>query len=197
MINLLELIPRCHEAAKAKGFWDKPRNEGEVLMLCVGELSKCLDAHRTGRICRLSKDSYDGLLVEAEENRWTFKRHFEVWCKDSVSDELADAYIRLCDFAGGFGIDQQELDNYINVIRPFEQFEVHKTFGESLFAITEYIVAMAIPSLRISKFTMESLVNALFEINALAVREGIDLAMHIDLKLRYNASRPKLHGKAY
>ena len=31
-----------------KGFWDKERNIGEILMLCVTELSEAMEAYRCG-----------------------------------------------------------------------------------------------------------------------------------------------------
>lgn len=38
----------CHKAAKDKGFWDRDRNIGELLMLVVSELSEALEADRKG-----------------------------------------------------------------------------------------------------------------------------------------------------
>ncbi len=45
-INNLAKI--CHDAAKDKGFWDRDRNIGEMLMLTVSELSEALEADRKG-----------------------------------------------------------------------------------------------------------------------------------------------------
>lgn len=38
----------CHRIAREKGFWDSPRNTGELLMLVVSELAEALEADRTG-----------------------------------------------------------------------------------------------------------------------------------------------------
>ena len=44
--SLNELAEICHSVAVEKGFWDKPRNMGEALMLIVTELSEAMEAHR-------------------------------------------------------------------------------------------------------------------------------------------------------
>ncbi len=38
----------CHRIAREKGFWAKPRNTGEMLMLVVSELAEALEADRKG-----------------------------------------------------------------------------------------------------------------------------------------------------
>jgi NTP pyrophosphatase (non-canonical NTP hydrolase) len=37
----------CHRIARKKGFWDKKRNLGEMLMLIVTELSEGMESYRT------------------------------------------------------------------------------------------------------------------------------------------------------
>ncbi|MBU3758374.1 MAG: hypothetical protein FGM27_00365 [Candidatus Omnitrophica bacterium] len=77
-----EWIQQCHGTAREKGFWDKPRNVGEMLMLIVSELGEAVEAHRMNR---------RGLLT-----------------KDTFEDELADTAIRLFDLCGGLGIDLEK-----------------------------------------------------------------------------------------
>jgi NTP pyrophosphatase (non-canonical NTP hydrolase) len=67
---------------KEHGWWDRPREVGEVLMLVVTELSEAMEAHRSG-----GTDS---------EKIPGFTR---------LEEELADAIIRLLDFAGGANLD--------------------------------------------------------------------------------------------
>jgi len=69
----------CHNASRAKGFWDRERNVGEALMLVVSELGEAIEAHRTG--------------------------NFGIGRKDTFEDEIADSVIRLFDLSGGLGID--------------------------------------------------------------------------------------------
>lgn len=92
---------KIFEANKAKGFWDKERNIGEMLMLVVTELAEALEAHR-GRGNSFSKQLFEsGCTVPGIG----FKKSFETYVKDSFEDEIADAMIRLFDMAGGLNID--------------------------------------------------------------------------------------------
>ncbi len=48
-MDIDDLAYRINETARAHGFWDKPRNFGEMLMLAVSELSEALEEDRDGR----------------------------------------------------------------------------------------------------------------------------------------------------
>lgn len=80
--SITEWIEECHGVAREKGFWEKERNVGEMLMLIVSELGEAIEAHRTAS---------HGLLK-----------------KDTFEDELADTAIRLFDLCGGLGIDLEK-----------------------------------------------------------------------------------------
>ncbi len=41
-----DLAEEVHEIAKSKGFWDAPRNMGEMIALMHSELSEALEAYR-------------------------------------------------------------------------------------------------------------------------------------------------------
>lgn len=107
-----ELVAGLNESArqifnmnKAKGFWDKPRNVGELLMLVTSELGEAMEAHRKGRFADfVAVDWPHSLGGEWDEN---FKAHV----KDTFEDEIADAVIRLLDLSAGLGID---LEKHIN-----------------------------------------------------------------------------------
>jgi NTP pyrophosphatase (non-canonical NTP hydrolase) len=73
--NLQDVI---HGTAVAKGFWDKPRNDGEAVMLMVTELAEAVEAMRHGNPPDDKIPQFSG--VEAE---------------------LADCIIRAMDFAAG------------------------------------------------------------------------------------------------
>lgn len=184
-IDLTTLIPRCHEAAKAKGFWDTLPNRSQMLMLVVSELAEALEADRKGRFTM--EGCLEGTLNTLEHCPQYFETRFVANIKDTVEDELADAYIRLCDFVGGFGLDIEEVGS------EHETLECPENFGEALLGTTA-IVCMVDYELDASE---RAVGMALAHIEALCKLRGIDLATHIDLKLRYNATRPVRHGKAY
>lgn len=103
----LELVSGLNESAqliyqnnKEKGFWDKERNVGEMLMLVVSELGEAMEAHRKGRFAT----DEDWLLYGETGD-------FAYCIKDTFQDEIADAIIRLLDMSAGLGID---LEDHIN-----------------------------------------------------------------------------------
>ena len=196
-INLTELIPRCHEAAKANGWWEPKPNAGQQLMLVVSELAEALEADRTGKTARWADYTEKcGLWSDdflSKQSVWQ-NMQFKSYIKDSVGDELADAYIRLCDYAGGFEVAPSDwIASYTADLRHrIKPAYVAANFGEALLRITVGVVAIE------GDFQPTSLCASLARIEALCAREGIDLATHIDLKLQYNASRGHKHGgKAY
>lgn len=100
-----DLVKECHAVAADKGFWDKERNTGEMLMLVTSELGEAMEAHRKGRFANLQ-----GWAIN--EKNLSFKENFELHIKDSFEDEIADAVIRLFDLCGGLNID---LEAHINL----------------------------------------------------------------------------------
>lgn len=121
-----DLAFKIHQNARDKGFWDKERNFGEMLMLVTSELAEALEEHRAERPSIWFK--HDDLC-----NTDDFSSNCECNPKpEGVLVEIADAIIRLCDT--GFN---------------------------------------------------------------LATRTAYSLEETIHLKMKYNASRERLHGKLY
>jgi hypothetical protein len=194
-INLLELIPRCHAGARAKGFWDVLPPKGQQLMLVISELAEALEADRKGQRADLAAFLKRKEDLELTSNRELFPdifaRLFKDCIKDTPEDELADAYIRLCDFAGGFGLSTEDVIS-ARVLEPEVMETVPGNFGTMLLGLTEYVV-----DIYHADYQPTAVGEALAAIEWVAKQRGIDLATHIDLKLRFNASREKMHGKAY
>lgn len=80
-IYLNDLCTEAHERAKNAGWWDKERNQGEMIALIHSEISEALEGIR--------KDKMDDHLPH----------------RKSVEVEFADAIIRMADFAGRYGMD--------------------------------------------------------------------------------------------
>ena len=88
---------------KAKGFHDGEMPLGEQLMLVVSELSEALEADRRDGWCKeRDVDLSDAL---SQSGQYGFADWFRENVKDTVEDEIADAFIRLFDLVGTYGID--------------------------------------------------------------------------------------------
>lgn len=101
--NINDLADQIHQVNKDKGFWEKERNVGEMLMLVTSELGEGMEAHRKGKFADWKGYNKNVPILGA-------KKAFEEHLKDSFEDELADATIRLLDMAAGLNID---LDKHI------------------------------------------------------------------------------------
>lgn len=138
MATIAELSKEIHENARNKGFWDKERNIGEMLMLIVSECSEAMEAdrkndnyipetrYRDGRDMTKNGALWSFDVVDSNDEAWV--NWFRLEVKNTFQDELADAVIRIFD---------------------------------------------------------------------MAYARNIDLEWHIKAKMRYNKSRPHMHGKKY
>lgn len=80
-MEIKELQSKIHSQNVEMGWWDKPREKGTLLMLVVSEVAEAMEGER--------KDLMDDHL--------THRKMAEV--------ELADAVIRILDYAAAFGYD--------------------------------------------------------------------------------------------
>jgi len=75
-----QIATDIHETAKEKGWWDKERNDGEIIALLHSELSEMLEALRHGNPMDEKVLGFSGAEVEA-----------------------ADLFIRLADYGAARG----------------------------------------------------------------------------------------------
>jgi NTP pyrophosphatase (non-canonical NTP hydrolase) len=93
-----KLAEEIFQNNKEKGFWDKERNTGEMLMLVVSELGEAMEALRKDRMANI--DAFKEVTDEQ-----LFENNFKANIKDTFEDEIADSIIRLLDMCGGLNID--------------------------------------------------------------------------------------------
>lgn len=188
---LARLSQDCHRRAVAKGFWDEPRSVGHYLMLVASELCEAVEADRLGKWIKLTPEQIEELRgLEGAAYAQAFLRMI----KDTVGDEIADAVIRLLDLLGWMLKD-----------RALSEAEVVTDLGVSAFHIAgEMTLADALwPILQeacclCGKYAHRyAILYAIKSLELLCERLGIDLMTHIELKLKYNETRPAKHGKKY
>lgn len=116
MIN--KLAQEIHENAKARGFFETPKNIGEMLCLIHSEVSEALEADRTQHYTEANMDVINGWVSDED-----FKEHFNNEVKNSFEDELADVMIRVMDLAAFKGID---LEKHIHAKMRFNSLRAYK-----------------------------------------------------------------------
>ena len=170
------LAKKIHTNAQSKGFWDDGFGVYHYLMLVITELSEAVEAHRTDHWADRELFEIDGGDREA----------FDRYIKNSVEDELADAYIRLLDISGRIGADflNEEREHNASYITCQDV-----TLTESMFSLTR-IIASDVCDKRHIRIALDYL-------DDYAQHLGIDLSWHVKAKMAYNEARPRLHGKKY
>lgn len=179
----------CHQRAVAKGFWDETHSVGHYLMLVVSELSEAVEADRLGKWARLSPEAVKNLRVVSDAE---FTQAFLWFVKDRVEDEIADAVIRLLDLLGWMIESGTPLVGLDYVRGEFENTIPPKDLTDALLRV---VCSSVLPLSFCS--TLEAVLDPIKSLEQLCDHLGIDLMAHIELKLKYNATRPAKHGKKY
>jgi len=102
MIN--ELAQQVHKNARDKGFFDQPKNLGEMLCLIHSEVSEALGAIRQEKYAS-NKDISDSDYLLERGNIQDWDSHFKHHIKNTFEDELADIVIRIMDLCAFKNID--------------------------------------------------------------------------------------------
>lgn len=182
-----KLAKKAYTNAKAKGFHDKLCTDAHCLMLVACELAEAVEADRSEK--RADRKQYKRLAGVCEERLQPYL--FEMYIKDTVEDELADAVIRLLDFVGYKGMDIPK--EYITVEQiKVEAEEVRGWMNGKSFA--DMMFTSCVVNMESAKDIPEYMIYSIFVIAELY---GIDLLWHIEEKMKYNETRDLLHGKLY
>lgn len=176
-----------YKTNKAKDF----HSAEHLLCLVISELMEAVEADREGRTFNDMGCTSDFEHFYRDESKLGFKEAFELNIKDTVSDKLANAVMRILDTAGVLGLQLKEIDkdNNFDYYATKDDFIKH-SFTENVFHIIDrYFRSSEIISNRMSRM--------IFHINILCEVMDIDLLRHVDLKLRYNSLSPHKHSKWY
>ena len=188
-IDFNDLAKEAYESAKERGFHTEKHTDGHWFMLVVCELAEAVEADRKGRWVEDRKE-YERLKGICDED--VHAHLFEIHIKDTVEDEMADAVIRLLDYAGMNGVDIGKRMNEVFDDEEFEDYKGYETLKKDDRLFTEKVYEI------IQAFMFDSYIEFfLIDIFELARSYNIDLMWFIREKLEYNKQRAYLHGKAY
>ena len=163
-MNHQALIERSHKQARDKGFWEKPLTFDMAMALIISEIAEALEAYRKGRV---NPDWNDAQAV-----------------KDSFEVEIADAIIRIYDWAGGNDLELEELPDHRVWFDEGYNFMMLNTCCTQ--AWYEYV--------QDKEGKMEELLGVFL---SYAKFKNIDIEKYIMWKLDYNLNRPYKHGKQF
>jgi len=174
-----------HANAIAKGFYPenpKDRSDKEMLMLIICELSEAVEAHRENRWMDSGRP---GIVPEDLANDPdNFGANFIALVKDTVEDEMADALIRILDYAQHKGL----------VFTEAYSFDAIPVINES-FAANCFVALCEITDN--PNMVKHSIGYMIRRIIGICDEYNIDICFHVEAKMKYNATRPIKHGKAY
>lgn len=188
-MNIPELIEEAHQNSIDHGFYlnGKGTNIGEKLMLIVSELSEALEADRKNRYCDISKLIHNP-LENYEYPQW--HHDFTHFVKDTMADEISDAYIRLFDLCGY--VDINPFPEKITGIVNWESDNI----GDRLRQISREV--LSIEPKYISNIDEQFKILTVFiYLKDFSSRLNIPIEQHIKAKMAFNKTREHKHGKEY
>lgn len=187
-INLNKLRDEAYQNAVEHGWHDEDLSTEHFLCLVISELMEAVQAERKGKHAdRIQFENYMSLREKSDEE---FKYAFAHGIKDSVEDELADVCIRIFDLAGLRGVD------FSKVSLPYAINEKHiKELSKITFTKLCYDVIVLTGRYSSSNFPIGVLLaDILNDIYCISKIKGFDLLWHIEQKMKYNRTRPRMHG---
>ena len=189
--DLEVLSKQAYESAKDKGFY--PNDVTFCLMFIIVEMGEVLQADRKDR--HGSIEDYESEIEMGRDIPTAYKNTLE----GTVESEFADIAIRILSLLGSIISDEKiELTEDEDLIGEYKlaKFIFRFDLVEDLYRINKKIVILGLdcsPNWYLAKY----LQDILMDIFAIANSNNINLMEHIKLKMKYNESRPYLHGYKY
>lgn len=128
-MRIKDLVKKCYEASKLKGWYDgKPRETGTILMLIVSELAEAMEEARKRNQAVYFKTMYGLVTSEDLSGSMVLWEGNEMQKPEGELIELADAVIRIMDYCGYKGWD---LEQAINAKLEYNQTRPYKHGGKA------------------------------------------------------------------
>ena len=198
--ELASLTEDAFKNADKHGFYPDNTDITTALMLIITEMAEAVQADRHNR--HGSIEDYESEIQMGRDIPTAYKNALE----GTVESEFADIAIRILSLLGWIDSktpiklksDSILADEYgIGKI----QFVVHNTINKGSIVKDLYRLigrfSWLIDNESCSWFVSDTLQEILMRVFAIAHNNNIDLMEHIKLKMKYNESRPYLHGCKY
>lgn len=183
MADLNKLAAELHAAAVEKGFWDVEDAELKHIAKMHSELSEALQEDRCGRPMLYVDD------IEVMD-RITDPAMFDGRKPEGVAAELADFVMMLLDLI-------VQLKCVVPEGHPNEWLEDTLDYDELRSTGIWTLVCALHAEMCDLMYNMRMAHRPIVMINEWLSARGVDLLEIIRLKMEYNRSRPRLHGRLY
>lgn len=191
--KLVVLANDAYLNAQRHGFYPDNTDITTALMLIITEMSEVVQADRHNR--HGSIEDYESEIQMGRDIPTAYKNTLE----GTVESEFADVGIRILSLLGWMDTKRPtkfQSDSYLK-----EEYEIAKIkyncgIAKGFYHIISFLCSFTdnnSPYWYISK----TIQKTLMQVFALAQNNNIDLMEHISLKMKYNESRPYLHGCLY
>ena len=206
MKTMREWAKEIHENAVAHGWWEEDRTISEICALIHSELSEALEEARAARPMMYVMDEYNGEYIQNP-------KYFGAKKPEGIAVELADAVIRMLDWMAHCG-EEGRLDTVEEqgerIAAGYARSETEPEELPEFVAYLHDIVSMI--HLRLMDIdrvrgrgqkkkrqteAMAAAGSVVFLVNGWMRMQGIQLKEVMEIKHRYNKTRPYKHGKAF
>lgn len=205
MKTMAEWAKEIHENAVAHGWWEEDRTISEICALIHSELSEALEEARAERPMMYVMDEYNGEYIQNP-------KYFGAKKPEGIAVELADAVIRVLDWMAYCG-----KEGWLDIVeeqgeRIAAGYARSETEPEELPEFVAYLHDMvSMIHLRLMDIdrvrgrgrkkrqteAMAAAVSVVFLVNGWLRMKGVQLKEVMEIKHRYNKTRPYKHGKAF
>lgn len=191
--ELKTMAKQAYESAKDKGFYQNGYDATFYLMFIIVEMCEVLQADKKDR--HGSIEDYESEIEMGRDITTAYKNTLE----GTVESEFADIAIRILSLLGSI-IEKEKTelmeDEDLTAEYKLAKFIFGFDLVKDLYRLNKKIVILGLdcsPNWYLAKYLQE----ILMDIFALAHKYNINLMKHIWLKMKYNESRPYLHGYKY
>ena len=198
--KLASLAEDAFKIADKHGFYPEDTDISTALMLIITEMSEAVQADRKNR--HGSIEDYESEIQMGRDFPTAYKNALE----GTVESEFADVAIRILSLLGWINSktpikpknDSILADEYeVGKIQYKVQNIINKgSIAKDLFRLNGRF-SWLIDNETCNWYLSGTLQDILMRVFAIAHNHNIDLMEHIKLKMKYNESRPYLHGCKY